>query len=331
MKPIERKSSIEFSSKSVMIIVLLLIFLLVLFFTVTHYKNQLNKNKKTTSNEEHVDTTFKLTYDENKECLSYLDNLKDINYNALNVSNYKDTIILYNTIYESCENGECSNEKKEIERHYIACLSNIKYSNDEEEYEIKDALEKNKITIEKLEKELNSNGLSKVIIKEEIKYDTTAPILDIGYVYINEGQTYTANRFIKSCTDDSNEECIISFTNEDMGKYTKAGTYDVEISAKDSSGNEVKKTTRLIIRGKTVVQKPSTPTNNTPTEPPKTPESQPSNPDQSTSGDGGKNDNGEGNENNSTSVAVLLPTNYVNNSSNNKNINNINKIDSLIT
>lgn len=287
MKPRKDKKIIEFGSKTVIAIILFIIFILILFLTLTHYKNQINKNVKEKHNEPEPDTTFELTYKRNEECLSYLDNLKDINHNTLNVSNYKDTILLYNTVYEDCTDGSCNDEtKKETEKQYIVCLTDIKYSNEEEEYNLEEALEKKKITIEELENKLNKDGLSKIIIKEEVKYDTTAPVLDIGYVYIDEGQTYTVDRFIKSCKDDSGEKCILSFTKEEMSEYTKVGTYDVEISAKDSSGNEVKKTTRLIIRGKQVAQKPQAgTTNNDQTTTPTNPEPKPSDSNQ-TSGDG---------------------------------------------
>ena len=259
MKSNRKRNSIEFSSKTVVAIILLILFMLLLFFTVSHYKNQINKSTKNKSKEE-IDNSFELVYSEDKECLSYLDNLKEINYNAINVSNYKESIFLYNTVYEDCSDGTCDDEtKKEIEKDYIVCLTDIKYSSDDEDYDIEEAIEQKKITIEELEKRLNDDGLSKVIIKEEIEYDTTAPTLDVGYVYIEEGQQYTVDRFVKSCVDDSGEKCILKFTDDEMGEYEKAGTYDVEISAKDSSGNEVKKTTKLVIKGKTVTQKPVNP------------------------------------------------------------------------
>lgn len=283
MKANKKRSTIEFSSKSVIAIILLVVFALILFLTVSNYNKQISKSNKSKNKLQEDDTTFELTYNENKECLSYLDNLKDINYNTLNVSNYKDTIFLYNTIYEECSDGTCTDEtKKEIERHYIVCLTDIKYLNDDEEYGIEEAIEKKKITIEELEKKLSDDRLSKVIIKEEVKYDTTAPVLDVGYVYIEEGQQYTVDRFIKSCTDDSGESCILSFTKDEMSKYEKAGTYDLEISAKDSSGNEVKKTTRLIIKGKQVTPKPPTTTPTTPATPTTNPESKPTESDQQT-------------------------------------------------
>lgn len=315
MKPRKDKKIIEFGSKTVIAIILFIIFVLILFLTLTHYKNQINKNVKEKHNEPEPDTTFELTYKRNEECLTYLDNLKDINHNTLNVSNYKDTILLYNTVYEDCTDGSCNDEtKKETEKQYIVCLTDIKYSNEEEEYNLEEALEKKKITTEELENKLSKDGLSKIIIKEEVKYDTTAPVLDVGWVYINEGQSYTADRFVKSCTDDSKEKCNISFTSEDMGKYTKADTYDVEISAKDSSGNEVKKTTRLIIRGKQVTPKPPTPTDDTTTTPPTNPDTKPSdtNPD---TGDGssGTEEDKDKDKNNTTTddknTVAITPNN----------------------
>lgn len=326
MKPRKDKKIIEFGSKTVLAIILFIIFVLILFLTLMHYKNQINKNVKDQNNETEPDTTFKLTYEKNEDCLSYLDNLKDINYNTLNVSNYKNTIFLYNTIYGDCTDEACTDEtKKELEKQYIVCLTDIKYSNEEEEYNLEEALEKKKLTIEKLENELSKNELSKVIIKEEVKYDTTAPVLDIGYVYIDEGQTYTVDRFIKSCTDDSGEKCILSFTKDEMSKYEKAGTYDVEISAKDSSGNEVKKTTRLIIKGKSVSTTPPTGTtnNNQTTAPTNQGENPPKEP--TPTGESGNDENDISSTEPIKEGSIFV---YINQQNNNLNkINNTSNID----
>ena len=97
------------------------------------------------------------------------------------------------------------------------------------------------------------------------------PELEVKEVTINENDSYNANDFVKSCADNSNKNCTITFyaagTDEDgnkidYSKYTKSGTYSIKISAKDDAGNENVKETKLIIKGKntTTDPEPETPT-----------------------------------------------------------------------
>lgn len=80
--------------------------------------------------------------------------------------------------------------------------------------------------------------------------DTTAPILKLKNITIDENKKYKVNDFVESCEDNSEEECSYSFLEEKMGQYTKAGTYDITIIAKDKSNNETKETAKLTIKKK---------------------------------------------------------------------------------
>lgn len=77
--------------------------------------------------------------------------------------------------------------------------------------------------------------------------DTFSPELTIKNVSIMEGEKYLPSNFVASCIDNSNEECIVEFydlamTQDgekiDYSHYTTAGTYTVQIVAKDASGNK---------------------------------------------------------------------------------------------
>lgn len=104
----------------------------------------------------------------------------------------------------------------------------------------------------------NIVGNYKVVIKINDKeytttlnvIDKTAPDLTVKDLTINEKDGYNVNSFVKNCTDNSQKECILSF--EDNKTYNSAGTYEVNIIAKDDSGNETKKKAKLIINKKTV-------------------------------------------------------------------------------
>ena len=89
--------------------------------------------------------------------------------------------------------------------------------------------------------------------------DTTRPVLVTQDVTITEGDNYTARDFVSNCTDNSNENCYITFYAEgldedglaiDYSKYTNAGIYSVKISAKDSSGNSSIDEAKLTIKTK---------------------------------------------------------------------------------
>ena len=87
--------------------------------------------------------------------------------------------------------------------------------------------------------------------------DTKAPQLTLKDAQIKSGESYTANDFVESCTDNSKEKCKVSFYNLslsqtgqkiDYSKYTEDGTYVVQIVASDASGNSTSpQSVKLII------------------------------------------------------------------------------------
>ncbi len=98
--------------------------------------------------------------------------------------------------------------------------------------------------------------------------DVTEPELTTKDLTIAIGQTYDAEDFVDTCTDNSNEECIIEFYEEgrdedgnliDYSSYFAEGTYQIQIIASDSSENQTQpqKVTLTIGEGGTVVD-PST-------------------------------------------------------------------------
>ena len=76
--------------------------------------------------------------------------------------------------------------------------------------------------------------------------DTKSPELIVKNISIDEGDSYSADDFVESCQDNSNEDCIVEFYSEgksqdgssiDYSSYKNEGTYTIQIIAKDSSGN----------------------------------------------------------------------------------------------
>ena len=92
--------------------------------------------------------------------------------------------------------------------------------------------------------------------------DTTKTVLKLKDLSINVNDVYTVNDFVGECSDNSLEECILSFKDDKV--YKNIGVYDIVIVAKDSSGNEIEETTKLEILKKqsSLENKKSTKTNN---------------------------------------------------------------------
>ena len=75
--------------------------------------------------------------------------------------------------------------------------------------------------------------------------DMSAPLLTLKEVTIKEGEEYTIDSFIESCTDNSGDECTYAYyegVNEeaettDYSKITDPGSYEILISASDKTGN----------------------------------------------------------------------------------------------
>lgn len=91
----------------------------------------------------------------------------------------------------------------------------------------------------------NQEYTSTLIVK-----DTVKPKLTLKGITIYKGTTYNINSFVKSCTDNSNLKCDISFKDTKMANYKNAGSYDITIIAKDKAGNEVQSKTKLVIKDK---------------------------------------------------------------------------------
>ncbi len=98
--------------------------------------------------------------------------------------------------------------------------------------------------------------------------DTIKPTLDIKELTIKEGEHYSARDFVTSCTDNSNNDCIIDYATAqdeegniiDYSSYKTPGTYPIKIIAKDKSDNEIVKETTLIIENKNGNTTPEKPT-----------------------------------------------------------------------
>lgn len=89
--------------------------------------------------------------------------------------------------------------------------------------------------------------------------DTTKPVLTLKELTIKSNESYNVDDFVENCTDNSNENCIISFYTEGIdedgkqinySQYKKDGTYSIKISAKDNNGNQTVKETKLTIGNK---------------------------------------------------------------------------------
>lgn len=108
----------------------------------------------------------------------------------------------------------------------------------------------------KFDTKYNKIGSFKVVIKINDKnyettlnvVDTLAPTLKLKELTTTLGDKFEINSFVESCTDNSKEDCILSY--KENNKYTKVGTYDVTIIAKDKSDNVAEETTKLIIKNK---------------------------------------------------------------------------------
>lgn len=120
----------------------------------------------------------------------------------------------------------------------------------------------------KFDTKYNKIGSFKVVMKINDKnYETTlnvvdklAPTLKLKELTITLGDKFEINSFVESCTDNSQEDCILSY--KENKKYTKVGTYDVTIIAKDKSDNVVEETTKLIVKNKKTTNETQTNNNN---------------------------------------------------------------------
>ena len=120
----------------------------------------------------------------------------------------------------------------------------------------------------KFDTKYNKIGSFKVVIKINDKnYETTlnindtiAPTLKLKELTITLDDKFEVKDFVESCLDNSEEECTLSY--KENKKYTKAGTYNVTIIAKDKSDNEAEQTTKLIIKNKKTTNETQTKNDN---------------------------------------------------------------------
>lgn len=84
---------------------------------------------------------------------------------------------------------------------------------------------------------------SKIVVQDKEK-----PVLKLRPLEITVGESYKLSSFVESCEDNSKKDCVLSFEEDKMGKYTENGTYTITIVATDESGNVEKQTTQLTIR-----------------------------------------------------------------------------------
>ena len=92
-----------------------------------------------------------------------------------------------------------------------------------------------------------------------IVLDKEPPVFAVKNVIISEGEYYTINDFVSSCSDNSGKECALSYGKPEFGKITSPGIYTVPIVAADLSGNTAEiQNAKLIINAKPVTPKPVT-------------------------------------------------------------------------
>lgn len=119
----------------------------------------------------------------------------------------------------------------------------ITFYYNEEEYNLENLEDVGEYKVKILIDNKEYDSLIKVI-------DTESPVLKLKEVTLKNGEKYTINSFIDSCVDNSKKECTFKYALEKMNSYTKAGTYDIEIVAKDESGNTSSQKTKLVIKAK---------------------------------------------------------------------------------
>lgn len=93
-----------------------------------------------------------------------------------------------------------------------------------------------------------------------IVIDKEPPVFAIKDVTINEGEYYTINDFVTSCSDNSGKECALNYERSEYGKYTSPGTYTIGVIAADLSGNtaEVQRPKLTIVAKQTPTPKQKT-------------------------------------------------------------------------
>lgn len=168
------------------------------------------------------------------------------------------------------ENVNSINEEKKLTTTFL-------YKNDKGNLVDKEeALEKDSdILKENYSKEEIIIGIGnyKVIIESENKnYETTlkivdeeSPKLDVQDVKIIEGDKIDINSFIKTCIDNSYNEChfkLLDIENKEIEIPTKVGKHNLKILATDETGNQTEKEVNLTIEKKKQITNSKANTNN---------------------------------------------------------------------
>lgn len=137
--------------------------------------------------------------------------------------------------------------------------------------EIKNVKEKDiKVNYDKVNfKKVGSYEVEITIYKKKFKttllvVDTKSPDLKVKDHSIKVGDKYKASDFVKSCEDNSKEDCVIEFydlgVNQDGQKidyssFVNEGSYTVQIVASDKSGNKTSPVNVTLNIGKATSQK----------------------------------------------------------------------------
>ncbi len=141
-------------------------------------------------------------------------------------------------------------EEKDIE-------GSIEFFIDKQKYDLKNLSERNNYQVKIIIN--NQEYISKLEVKDDL-----APELELKEHTINEKDSYKIEDFITRCEDNSKATCLYNYETEEMNKIESSGIHEINIIAKDQSGNETIGKTKLIINKKT-----QAPSQNTVTEPPK--------------------------------------------------------------
>lgn len=132
---------------------------------------------------------------------------------------------------------------------FVRNYSKIKTDTDTITYEETNFVDSKYDSVGEYKVTINLNGkeyTSRIIVS-----DKEAPTLALKEVIITEGEFYAINDFISSCSDNSGKDCAFNYADEQYGKYTAAGTYDISIIASDLSGNKTDaQNTKLTIKAK---------------------------------------------------------------------------------
>ncbi|MBR5662043.1 MAG: hypothetical protein IKX00_00140 [Bacilli bacterium] len=118
---------------------------------------------------------------------------------------------------------------------FVKNYSKIKSSNDQISYDENNFVNNkyNSVGEYKVSITLNDKEYSSRIVV----IDKDAPTFAVKELTITQGDSYTINDLVSSCSDNSGKECILSYQSQDYAKLTIPGTYSVPIIASDLSGN----------------------------------------------------------------------------------------------